>query len=70
MFDVALMTGLPALGTRLELDRPEVSTEIGRLVGERMYEWERKWLADKVVSRPGKKVRYFRKYVNCMASLT
>ncbi|KAJ8423069.1 hypothetical protein Cgig2_009338 [Carnegiea gigantea] len=69
VFDVALMTGLPALGTRIELDRLEVSTEMGRLVRERMYEWEREWLAEKVASRPAKKVRYFRKYVNCMASL-
>jgi len=34
-----------------------------------MYEWKRAWLAEKVASRPVKKVRYFRKYVNYMASL-
>ena len=34
-----------------------------------MYEWEHEWLAEKVASRPAKKVRYFRKYVNSMASL-
>ena len=38
VFDVGLMTGLPALEIRVESDGLEVSIEMGRLVRQHMYE--------------------------------
>ena len=40
VFDVALMTGLPATGRIVELDGEEVSSEVGLLIRGRMAEWE------------------------------
>jgi len=70
MFDMAVMTGLLVVGRRVVLDGPKMSIEMGRLVRQRIYEWECEWLAVKVVTTSKKKARYFCKYVNYMASLT
>ena len=40
VFDVALMTGLPAMGRIVELDGEEVSSEVGLLIRGCMAEWE------------------------------
>jgi len=36
VFDVALLTGLPATGRRTEFDNEEVSSEMSRMLRERM----------------------------------
>ena len=68
-FDVALMTGLPATGRRVELDGEEVSSEVGLLIRGRMAEWEEQVMGRRVPGRSGKKRRFFRNYVAAMASL-
>ncbi|KAJ8442481.1 hypothetical protein Cgig2_022364 [Carnegiea gigantea] len=45
VYDVALFTGLPATGRAIELNRDEMSTEVGDMVRERMNEWEREEMA-------------------------
>ncbi|KAJ8440040.1 hypothetical protein Cgig2_020528 [Carnegiea gigantea] len=45
VFDVVLFTGLLGTGKKVELDREEVSTEVGDMVRARMGEWERKEMA-------------------------
>ncbi|KAJ8438435.1 hypothetical protein Cgig2_004545 [Carnegiea gigantea] len=49
VFDVVLFTCLPGTGKKVELDREEVSTEVGDMVRARMGEWERKEIARRVV---------------------
>ena len=63
MFDVALMTGLPATGRRVELDGEEVSSEVGLLIRGRMAEWEQQEMMRRVPGRCGKKRRFFKNYV-------
>ncbi|KAJ8425145.1 hypothetical protein Cgig2_032651 [Carnegiea gigantea] len=69
VFDVALFTGLPGTGKKVELDREEVSTEVGDMVRARMGEWERKEMARRVPRRSGKKRRFLKHYVNVMMEL-
>jgi len=63
VFDVALMTGLPATGRRVELDGEEVSSEVGLLIRGRMAEWEQQEMMRRVPGRCGKKRRFFKNYV-------
>ncbi|KAJ8428809.1 hypothetical protein Cgig2_028014 [Carnegiea gigantea] len=69
VFDVVLFTGLPGTRKKVELDREEVSTEVGDMVRARMGEWERKEMARRVPRKSGKKRRFFKHYVNVMMEL-
>ncbi|KAJ8424183.1 LOW QUALITY PROTEIN: hypothetical protein Cgig2_028308 [Carnegiea gigantea] len=69
VYDVVLFTGLPGTGKKVELDREEVSTEVGDMVRARMGEWERKEMERRVPRRSGKKRRFFKHYVNVMMEM-
>ena len=69
VFDVALMTGLPATGRTVELEGEEVSSEVAVLLRARMDEWEQEEMMRRVPSKHGKKRRFFRNYVAAMAEL-
>ncbi|KAJ8420616.1 hypothetical protein Cgig2_023143 [Carnegiea gigantea] len=69
VFDVALMTGLPATRKIVELDREEVTTEVGEMVRGCMAEWEREKIVTRLPGRSGKKRRFFWNYVSAMVAL-
>ncbi|KAJ8431549.1 hypothetical protein Cgig2_029578 [Carnegiea gigantea] len=69
VFDVALFTGLPATGRRVELEGEELSIEVGILVRGCMADWEEEEMASRVPGRSRKKRRFFRNYVAAMAKL-
>jgi len=69
VFDVALFTGLPATGRRVELDGEEVESDVGIAVRARVAEWEAEEMGRRVPGKSGKKRRFFRNYVSAMVAL-
>ncbi|KAJ8451316.1 hypothetical protein Cgig2_014088 [Carnegiea gigantea] len=69
VFDVALLTGLPAPGRIVRLDGDEVTTDVGEMARGRMAEWEREEMVTRLPGRSGKKRRFFRNYVSDMVAL-
>jgi len=69
VFDVALFTGLPATGRRVELDGEEVESDVGIAVRARVAEWEAEEMGRRVPGKSGKKRRFFRNYVGAMVAL-
>ncbi|KAJ8419689.1 hypothetical protein Cgig2_003017 [Carnegiea gigantea] len=59
----------PELGRAIELNRDEMSTEVGDMVRERMNEWEREEMVSRVPGRSGKNRRFFRNYMSAMVAL-
>ncbi|KAJ8439434.1 hypothetical protein Cgig2_021548 [Carnegiea gigantea] len=69
VFNVALLTGLLAKGQIVDLDRDEVTIDVGEMVHDRMAEWEREEMVTRLPGRSGKKRRFFRNYVSAMVAL-
>ncbi|KAJ8431948.1 hypothetical protein Cgig2_000007 [Carnegiea gigantea] len=69
VFDVVLLTGLPAIGQKVELDREEVLMEVGNMVRACMAEWEWQEIAKRIPGKSGEKRRFFRHHVNVMMEL-
>lgn len=65
VYDVALFTGFPATCRVVELNRDEMSTEVGDMVRERMNDWEREEVVTRVPGRSGKKRCFFPKLCVC-----
>jgi len=66
---MVLMTGLPGIGRKVEVDGEEVSIEVGDMIRRCMDEWERQEMARSVPSKSGKKQRFFQHYLNMMIQL-
>ncbi|KAJ8435634.1 hypothetical protein Cgig2_000300 [Carnegiea gigantea] len=56
-------------GRAVELNRDEVSTNVGNMVQERMLEWEKKEMVSRVLGRLGKKRRFFCNNVSVIVAL-
>jgi len=69
VFDVALMTGLPAIGERVIFNEEHVTTEIGDLVRERVHEVEQQELRRRKVQGGMKENRVYKNFVAAMVYL-
>jgi len=69
MFDVALMTGLPATGKIVEFGDKGEPAEVGRLVRQRMVEYMEAKQAKLMRVKGSKKPKVFRNYIKVMRKL-
>ena len=69
VFDVVLITGSLGSGRKVEVDREEVSIEVGDKIRKCMAEWEREEMTRRVLSKYRKKRRFFRHFLNVMIQL-
>ena len=66
VFDVALLTGMPATGERVDFSEEHVTTEIGDLVRQRVNEVEQQELRRRKGRARGKDNRVFKNFVAAM----
>jgi len=69
IFDVALITGLPAVGQLVKFDEDPVVTEFGKMVRERVHEAEQEELRRRKVGAGKKDSRVYKNFIAAMVQL-